>query len=149
MWENTAGSVPKNCRSECCISLPSSLFDPVAIVMNYSLKFKVSYIQNKCCRYNHRLACAVHGFNCNLCPGFSRGCLTWHCAEFMRVNSLHKGKCWKYITSVSPCGKIIWFTENIKNEIKMHSILEAGHFCFWDVFFLHIANCTAAWLAEI
>jgi len=75
MWENTAGSVPKNCRSECCISLPSSLFDPVAIVMNYSLKFKVSYIQNKCCRYNHRLACAVHGFNCNLCPGFSRGCL--------------------------------------------------------------------------
>lgn len=112
-WENTAGSVPKNCRSD-CISLPSSLFILVSIVMIYSLKFKVLCIQNECWRYSHRSTCAIHGFNCNVCPGFSRECLTWHCTEFMRVKSLHKGKCWKFITSVSPCGKIMWFTENTK-----------------------------------
>lgn len=74
--ENTAGSVPENFRNECCISTPSTLFILVSIVMIFSLKFKVSHIQNEYCRYSHRLACAVHSFNCNLCPGFSRECLT-------------------------------------------------------------------------
>lgn len=149
MWENTVGSVPKNCRGECFVSVPSSLFILVSIVMIYSLKFKVSNVRNERWRYNHRSASAVHGLNCNLCPGFSRECLTWHCIEFMRVKSLHKDKCWKFVIAVSPCGKIIWFTENLKNRIKAHSNLEACHFCFWDVFFLHLANCTATWLAKI
>lgn len=150
LWGNTDGSVPKNWKSECCTSLPSTLYILESVVMIYSLEFKVLHIQNECWRHISRSACAIHSFKCNLCPVFSRECLTWHWTKFMRVKSLHKGKCWKFITSVSPCGKIMWFTENLKNEIKTHNRLEAGCFCCtWSVFFWHLANCTAACLAKI
>lgn len=89
----------------------------VSVAMIFSLKFKVLYIQNECWRYIYIGQC-VPFRDLNIYPAFSGEYLTWHCTKFKRLEFLHKDKCWKFSTSVSPCGKIMWFTEHLKIKLK-------------------------------